>query len=202
MADKKKSEQTVGDVINEQLEKERSALKQDVSKPQNIQYNLEDDSKNKSGINNLFGLLKRKNTNQAPLQQTQTQTMENKNTLAPLPKTNIETEKLQIDVEKLQSELGVPVVPVCGITGFGIKDLVEKFSDVSSEVFDKTNKDQKWEEIGRILDICQKLHHHHHTFLEKLEDISTRPSSGLPIAIGVVVISMLSAIFSINEVSF
>jgi len=141
MADKKKSEQTVGDVINEQLEKERSALKQDVSKPQNIQYNLEDDSKNKSGINNLFGLLKRKNTNQAPLQQTQTQTMENKNTLAPLPKTNIETEKLQIDVEKLQVEISA------------LKELVSQSSQITQRnaesigelrsLFFQTNKEME-----------------------------------------------------------
>ena len=98
---------------------------------------------------------------------------------------------IELDVKKLESELGVPVVPVCGITGFGIKALVERFSDVSTETFDKINKDQKWEEIGRILGICQKLHHHHHTFLERLEDISTRPSTGLPIAIGVVVVSFM-----------
>ena len=98
---------------------------------------------------------------------------------------------VELNVDKLEEELGIPVVPVCGITGYGIKHLVERFPEAIQKSFDKSNIEQKWEEIGRILDLCQKLHNHRHTFLERLEDISTKPSTGLPIAIGVVIVSFL-----------
>ncbi len=89
---------------------------------------------------------------------------------------------IEIDVEKLEKELGIPIVPVCGITGFGIKDLVERLLNLKNIKHPPLDHEQKWEEIGKILAVSQTLHHHHHTFLERLEDISTKPSTGLPIA--------------------
>jgi len=96
---------------------------------------------------------------------------------------------VEIDVKKLEQELGVTIVPTCGLTGFGIKELVEHVKTAQKREFKPLSKDEKWEEIGRILDIAQQLHHHHHTFFEILEDISTRPLTGLPIAVLAVYIS-------------
>jgi len=96
---------------------------------------------------------------------------------------------IDIDTAKLEKELGVPVVPVCGITGFGVKELVEKLPKARAWQNSPLTRDQKWEEVGRIVDLCQTLHHHRHTFLEKLEDASTRPSTGIPIAIVVMALS-------------
>jgi ferrous iron transport protein B len=96
---------------------------------------------------------------------------------------------VEIDVEKLEKELGVPVVPTCGITGVGIKELVERLRNTKKSKFNPLNKDQKWDQIGRIVDQAQQLHHHHHTFLQRLEDISTRPVTGLPIAVLVIYLS-------------
>ncbi|TRZ48461.1 ferrous iron transporter B, partial [bacterium] len=45
---------------------------------------------------------------------------------------------------------------------------------------------QKWEKIGTIVEGVQKLTHRHHTFLEILEDLSIKPFTGLPIALGVI----------------
>ncbi|MDP8298364.1 MAG: ferrous iron transporter B [Candidatus Tantalella remota] len=96
---------------------------------------------------------------------------------------------IEIDLEKLEEELGVPVVSTCGITGVGIKELIEKIRMVKGKEFPVTDRDKKWEEIGRISQTAQVLHYHHHTFLERVEDISTNPVWGLPIAALVVVLS-------------
>ena len=56
---------------------------------------------------------------------------------------------VQIDVERLEKELGVPVVPTCGITGFGIKELVERIRSAERTDFEPMTKDQKWEEYSR-----------------------------------------------------
>ncbi|MGB2651448.1 MAG: ferrous iron transporter B [Candidatus Omnitrophota bacterium] len=98
---------------------------------------------------------------------------------------------IEIDVEKLEKELGVPVIPTCGLTGVGIKRLMVTIRTLQGKEFSPLTKDEKWEEIGKIVDTAQTLHHHHHTFLERLEDISTRPVTGLPIAVLVVVLSFM-----------
>ena len=96
---------------------------------------------------------------------------------------------IEIDTKKLEKELGVPVIPTCGLTGAGIKELVERLKDAANGDFGTLTRDQKWEELGVIVNTAQKLHHHHHTLLERFEDISTRPATGLPIAAFVVYLS-------------
>ena len=99
---------------------------------------------------------------------------------------------IEIDVRKLERELDVPVVHTCGLTGAGIKELVERFKDAEKKNFTHLTRDQKWEEIGRIIAVSQTLHHHHHTMLERFEDISTRPLTGLPIAGLVIYLSFMA----------
>ena len=98
---------------------------------------------------------------------------------------------IEIDVEKLQKELGVPVVHVCGLTGFGIKEMVESLPHLKKREVKPLTRDQKWETIGEIVGRAQTLHHHHHTLLERFEDMSTRPVTGLPIAVGVMYLSFM-----------
>jgi len=98
---------------------------------------------------------------------------------------------IEIDAAKLQEELAIPVIPVCGITGFGIKELVEALKGLKKEKFETLSRDRKWERIGEIVTGTQTLHHHHHTLLERFEDMSTRPLTGLPIAIGVIYLSFM-----------
>jgi ferrous iron transport protein B len=102
---------------------------------------------------------------------------------------------VEIDVEKLEKELGIPVIPTCGLTGVGIKEMVERLEKAEKPEFKPLTNDQKWEEIGRIVDVAQKLHHHHHTILQRLEDISTRPATGLPIAAVAIYLSFLAVRF-------
>ncbi|MDD5217466.1 MAG: ferrous iron transporter B, partial [Candidatus Omnitrophica bacterium] len=91
-----------------------------------------------------------------------------------------------IDTQKLEAQLGVPVVPTCGLTGEGIKELAARFPEARSVKRPVYTDGQRWWEIGRIIEAVQKLTHHHHTFLERLEEFSIRPMTGLPMAFMVV----------------
>jgi ferrous iron transport protein B len=91
---------------------------------------------------------------------------------------------VSIDVEKLQTILGVPVVPTVSITGEGIKKLVEKLPKAKKGDYDFENA-ERWHEIGRIVEKVQVIKHRHHTFLERLGDFTVRPLSGIPTAIAI-----------------
>jgi len=96
---------------------------------------------------------------------------------------------VSINREKLENILGVPVITTCGITGEGIKNLVDNLHNAGESDFlsknstkDTTEK-SKWEQIGEIIEQVQKLKHRHHTIGEKLSDFSIHPLSGLLVAI-------------------
>lgn len=95
---------------------------------------------------------------------------------------------VSINVEKLVQELDVPVFTTCGITGEGIKHLVESLDQVkvSTLQFDAENI---WNEIGFIIEKTQKLTHRHHTFFERIGDASIHPIAGIPIAIIILAVS-------------
>jgi len=95
---------------------------------------------------------------------------------------------VSINVEKLQQELDVPIFTTCGITGEGIKHLVDSLEQakVSSLKFKDENI---WNEIGHIIDKTQQLSHRHHTLWERLGDASIHPVAGIPIAIIVLALS-------------
>ncbi|MDD5614438.1 MAG: ferrous iron transporter B, partial [Candidatus Omnitrophica bacterium] len=95
---------------------------------------------------------------------------------------------INIDVKKLENILGVPVVPTCGLSGEGIRELVLRLKTVKEREPADTSSTQRWERIGRIVSEVQVLSHRHHTFLEILEGLSIRPLSG--ILIGLIVLSL------------
>ncbi|MFH1380808.1 MAG: ferrous iron transporter B, partial [Candidatus Omnitrophota bacterium] len=86
---------------------------------------------------------------------------------------------IEIDVKELEKALGVDVVPTCGLSGEGIKDLVKRIPKMKLKKIEPLTDKEKWQKIGRIIEKSQKLHHHHHTFLERLEDFSIRPVTGI-----------------------
>ena len=92
---------------------------------------------------------------------------------------------IDIDVKKLETRLGVPVVPTCGLTAEGIKQLVSRLPEAKAQKKKTLTGEARWKEIGHIAEDVQRLYHRHHTFLERLEDISIRPLTGLPIAAGI-----------------
>jgi len=93
---------------------------------------------------------------------------------------------IQIDVKKLEEKLGVPVIPTCGLTGEGIKELIGRMPEAKVLNMKPSSDTEKWERIGEIVETVQKLTHHHHTFLQRLEDLSIKPLSGIFIALGVI----------------
>jgi len=101
---------------------------------------------------------------------------------------------ISIDVQKLQGLLGVPVSPTVAITGEGLKVLQESLANATLPLNPPMTEEQRWVEIGHIVESVQSLHHRHHTFWEWFGDCCVRRSSGIPIAI----IVLLSSFYGIR----
>jgi len=95
---------------------------------------------------------------------------------------------ISIDVEELEKILNVPVVPTSAVSGEGIKELVDRLLEAKAGSYDYP-EEEKWHELGKIIERVQKVRHRHHTFLERLADASIRPLTGIPIALGAVYIT-------------
>jgi ferrous iron transport protein B len=95
---------------------------------------------------------------------------------------------ISIDVEKLEKILDVPCIPISALYGEGIKELVMKTKDarISDFIFDNT---QRWNEIGKIIRQVQTIRHQSYTFIEKLQDLSIRPITGIPVLILVLLLT-------------
>ncbi len=85
---------------------------------------------------------------------------------------------IRIDLDKLREKLGVPIIPTVAVSGEGIKELGESLHlAVSPDVPERTN-DERWMEIGTIINQVQVVTHRHHTWRERLADASVRPIPG------------------------
>ena len=89
---------------------------------------------------------------------------------------------ITIDVEKLEELLGVPIVPTVAVSGEGLATLAHRIKEARRKEIEPRTIDERWVEIGNIITQVQSMVHRHHTFLEKLEDLSLLPITGLPIA--------------------
>lgn len=93
---------------------------------------------------------------------------------------------IHIDTQNLEKILGVPVISACAVTGAGIKLLIKRLQEAKPAQRNKLTHQERWQEIGRIVEAVQQLTHRHHTPREILEDASVRPLSGLMIAAAVI----------------
>lgn len=93
---------------------------------------------------------------------------------------------IYIDVKKLEERLGVPVIPTCGLTGEGVKELIDRLPQARVRNLAASSDSQKWEKIGSIVEEVQKLTHRHPALLERLEDLSIKTLTGLPIALVII----------------
>lgn len=91
-----------------------------------------------------------------------------------------------IDINKLESILKIPVISTCAVTGSGIKLLMERIREGTPVSRGRLSHEERWKEIGRIIEEVQRLEHRHHTFREMMEDASIRPVTGLVMAAGVI----------------
>lgn len=103
---------------------------------------------------------------------------------------------VHLNLEKLKEILGINVVTAVAVTGEGIKELANTIKEITINTerniskIPKMEDDEKWAFIGQILSKVQKIEHRHPSILEKLEDASVRPVSGIIIALIVLFITM------------
>lgn len=103
---------------------------------------------------------------------------------------------VHLNLEKLQEIIGIKIVPAVAVTGEGIKDLSNVINEITLNPDENISKipemndNEKWAFIGQILSEVQKIEHRHPSILERLEDASVRPISGIIIALIVVFITM------------
>ena len=95
---------------------------------------------------------------------------------------------IQIDVEKLEKILGVPIVPTVAVSGEGIKEFVSRIPEATCSQKSHSTVDERWVEIGRITAEVQTITHRHHTWRDRLEEASIKPITGVPIAIVVILL--------------
>jgi len=88
---------------------------------------------------------------------------------------------IRIDVERLERELGVPVVPTCALSGEGLKQLQQRLADARPGRL-RFEPERKWQVIGNIVDAVQQVTHRHHTFGETLSHATVHPFWGLLVA--------------------
>jgi ferrous iron transport protein B len=89
---------------------------------------------------------------------------------------------IEIDVGKLEKLLGAPVVPTVGTTGEGIRELVRRIRTVKPVHNPGMSREERYAKIGHIVGEAQRLYHHHHSLLERIQDLTLSPVTGLLIA--------------------
>lgn len=90
---------------------------------------------------------------------------------------------INIDIKRLAEWLKVPVVQTTAVTGEGFAKLMVEIFKACSPNVRKHTRDQRWEDIGEIIGLVQRIEHKRHTFLEVLQDLSIKPLTGIPIAV-------------------
>ncbi|MFW5979956.1 MAG: FeoB small GTPase domain-containing protein, partial [Halanaerobiales bacterium] len=102
---------------------------------------------------------------------------------------------INIDVNKLQNFLGVPVIPTVAPKGNGLKNITKKlnYRDIVEKNYG--NSEERWTEIGKIIEEVQVIEPKDHTFLERLEDWSIKPLTGIPMAAIVLYLSFRIILF-------
>ena len=100
---------------------------------------------------------------------------------------------ITIDVDGLEELLGVPVVPTVGLSGEGIRELVERLGEARpSATIQPMSEEERWVAVGQITGEVQKIAHRHHTLADRLAEASIRPTSGLFIALAVIAAAFLA----------
>lgn len=102
---------------------------------------------------------------------------------------------IEIDIERLSQCLKIPVIPTVAISGSGIKELAETLQNLPQAQGVTQTEDERWRQIGEIASHTQKLHHHHHTLLERIEDVMVGRVSGVIMAAAILVLTFFTTRF-------
>jgi ferrous iron transport protein B len=108
---------------------------------------------------------------------------------------------IAIDAARLEALLGTKVIPFVATTGEGCKALDDAIAgflrgELHVNKPHPSTSDEKWLRIGKITAECQRVTHKHASFLEKLEDLTSRPSTGLPFAFIALIAAFLTVRFA------
>lgn len=96
---------------------------------------------------------------------------------------------IQIDVHGLEERLKVPVVTTVAVTGEGISELVRRLHEARPGISGTRSDEERWMEVGRITRDVQRIVHRHPSLSSRLSQATIRPLTGLPIALGVLLLS-------------
>jgi ferrous iron transport protein B len=122
---------------------------------------------------------------------------------------------ISIDAPALAARLGVPVMPIVARSGEGVKNLIETLVSLGDRAGAGTrgsdepgwrsrtpnaeaptgtghphfDRNQIWAQVGTLVDDVQVIRHHHHSFAERLEEVSVHPLWGSLFAILVMALS-------------
>ncbi len=104
---------------------------------------------------------------------------------------------ISIDAEGLGRRLGVPVVPFVAVTGEGLRELEravlgQLHGDPPRPASVPAGDDGKWQLIGELSRQMQTISHKHPGFTERLAELSIRPATGIPMALGALAVSFFA----------
>lgn len=94
---------------------------------------------------------------------------------------------IELDFDKLEKQLGVPVVGTCALSGEGISALIARLPEARPGG-PPQDPATRWARVGHIVEAVQRITHRHHTFTERLADLSLKPVTGLPLALLIAVV--------------
>lgn len=101
---------------------------------------------------------------------------------------------IEIDARGLSERLTVPVLPVTGVSGEGVKELMaaleaEACTPKTPSLAVPEDGEEKWKLVGSICSAVQKLYHRHPNLYERAQELSIRMPYALVIALGVLAAS-------------
>lgn len=103
---------------------------------------------------------------------------------------------IEINHEKLSELLSSPVIPTVAIRNIGLRQLINESIKAIDKKEENNQKyiltdEQRWEKAKEITQKVQKTTKAEDSFINRLEELTIKPWPGIPIAIFVLVISLL-----------
>lgn len=95
---------------------------------------------------------------------------------------------IKIDLDRLQSLLGVPVIPTVAVSGEGMKDLLGALPQAATGSLQPMSRSDRWAFVGDLVENIQEVTRRRHTWLESLQDASLKPLTGFALAAAVMFI--------------
>ncbi len=103
---------------------------------------------------------------------------------------------IHIDIKRLETILGVPVIKTSAIRGEGLSELKDRLSEIitigqSQNLKQRIpiNPETRWQEIGKIITKVQTITHRHHKLYERIGELMIHPFWGLIFGTGIMYIS-------------